>query len=126
MSFLYPRTIAVHRLNTVAGPTDSVIGLTGYSGAVQGGSGTQGETVMFSGIPAKIQAAATGRKKDSSLPQDAVFAPSWWIFTPAFALAQYSVRDRDVIADDESYRYQVGQAEWSPLGYKLTCIRLEA
>ena len=128
MSFLYPRTIEVHRLKTVAGATDNAIGLTGYSGAEQSTStqDAQGEQVLFTAIAASIQAGATGRKKDSSLPQDVVYAPTWKIFIPASALAQYSVRDRDIILDDEGYRYEVGQAYWNFLGYQLVCIRLEA
>jgi hypothetical protein len=125
MTMLYPRVIAVHRLKTVAGTTDA-IGAVGYSGAEQSTTSPAGETVLATGIAASIQAAATGRKKDSSLAGDAVYAPTWNIFTPKRALAKGSVRDRDIIVDDEGYRYQVGQAYWNLLGYKMTCIRLEA
>jgi hypothetical protein len=65
--------------------------------------------VLFTGVPASIQSAATGRKKDSSLPQDAVFAPTWFIFVPKGALAKDSIRDRDFIIDDQGYRYEVAQ-----------------
>ena len=126
MNLAYPRTVAVHRLKTVAGTADATIGLTGYSGAEQPASSAAGEAVLFTGVPANIQAMATGRKKDSSLAGDAVFAPTWVILIPASGLAQYAVRDRDIVVDDEAYRYEVGQAEWSPAGYRLTCIRLEA
>jgi hypothetical protein len=122
---LYPRAIEVHRLKTVAGSNDA-IGLTGYSGAEQSQTSVEGESVLFTGIAASIQAAATGRKKDSSLAGDAVYAPTWNIFTSKRALAKGSVRDRDIIVDDEGYRYEVGQAYWNLLGYRLTCIRLEA
>jgi hypothetical protein len=122
---LYPRTIAVHRVKTV-GDVSTTVGLTGYSGAEQSTTSAQGETVLFTGLAASIQAGTTGRKKASSLPQDVVFAPTWYIFVPAGALAQYSVRDRDIIVDDEGYRYEVSQNWWDILGYRLTCIRLEA
>jgi hypothetical protein len=125
MSFMYPDVIAVHRLKTVAGSTD-IIGLTGYSGAEASTTSPQGETVLFTGIPANIQTGTTGRKKDSSLPQDAVFAPTWFIYIPLSAIADGSIRDRDVIIDDEFYRYEVAQAGWGSLGYKLVCIREEA
>ena len=52
--------------------------------------------------------------------------PTWLIFTPQSALAKGTVRDRDVIVDDEFYRYEVAQAYWNRLGMKLLCIRLEA
>jgi hypothetical protein len=124
---IYNRTIAIHRSRTVAGSSDT-IGLTGYSGTEQSTSPSdpEGEQVLFTGVPAKIQAAVMGRKRDSALPQDAVFAPGWKIFVPAIALAQYSVRDRDIVLDDENYRYEVAQAYWDILGYQLVCIRLEA
>lgn len=127
MSLLYPRKIEGRRLKTVAGAADSAIGLTGYSGATQStqSGDPQGETVLFTGVPATIQATAAGRKKDGTLASDAVFAPTWEIYAPK-SLARGSVRDRDIIIDDEGYRYEVGQAEWEVLGYRLTCIRLEA
>jgi hypothetical protein len=123
---LYPRTVSIQRAKTTAGSTDA-IGLTGYSGMEESttGSNPEGVSVLFTGIVCSIQAGAAGRKKDSALPQDIVWAPSWTIFIPAFALARYSVRDRDIILDDEGYRYEVGQNYWNLLGYKLVCVRLE-
>lgn len=125
---IYVRRIEVHRLKTVAGATDAVIGLTGYSGAEQSTDpgNPQGETVLFTGIPASIQATAAGRKKDGTLATDAVFSPTWNIFIPKAALALGSIRDRDILVDDEGYRYEVGQAYWNILGIKAVCIRLEA
>lgn len=130
MQTLYPRTIAVHRAKTPAAASAGQIGLVGYSGMTESPNSLdaagQGETVLFTGISASIQATQQGRKKDSSLPSDAVWSPTWVIYIPLAALAKGSVRDRDIIVDDENYRYEVGQAYWNILGYKLTCIRLEA
>jgi hypothetical protein len=128
VSILYPRTIEVHRNKTVAGPADTVIGLAGYSGAEASTSPSApaGEVVLFTGIAASIQAGTTGRKKDSALPQDVVFMPTWDIYVPLSALAKGTVRDRDIVVDDEDYRYEVSQAYFNVLGYKLICIRLEA
>jgi hypothetical protein len=122
---IYPRLIEVHRVKSNAGATDNVVGLATYSGAEQG-TGAAGETVLYTGIPASIQAAQTGRKRDSALPGDAVVAPTWRIFGPLSALPKGAVRDRDICVDDEGYRYEVGQAYWNSLGYQLVCIRLEA
>lgn len=124
---LYNRLIEIRRVKTVAGTSDAIGGV-GYSGeeASTAPGNPQGETVLFSGLPASIQAGPPGRKKDSALPQDIYYSPSWTIFVPAPALAKGSVRDRDIIVDDESYRYEVGQDYWNILGYKLVCIRLEA
>src|ERR1035437_5548896 len=125
MSLLYPRLIEVRRLKTNSDDQNAV-GLAGYSGAEQSTTSAQGGTVMFTGVAASIQAGTTGRKRDSALPQDAVFAPTWDIFIPLSGLAKGSVRDRDFIVDDEGYRYEVSQNYWNILGYKLTCIREEA
>jgi len=125
---VYPRTIEIHRNETNAGPADTVIGLAGYSGTEATTSPTNpaDEAVLFTGIPASIQAGPTGRKKDSALPQDVVSMPTWIIFTPKEVLAKGTVRDRDIIVDDEGYRYEVAQDYWNRLGYKMYCIRLEA
>jgi hypothetical protein len=125
MVSIYARLVAVHRVKSNAGTADDTIGLAAYSGAEQG-SGSAGETVLYANIPASIQAAQTGRKRDTALPQDAVFAPTWRIYIPLSALPKGAVRDRDIIVDDEGYRYEVGQAYWNILGYALVCIRLEA
>jgi hypothetical protein len=124
---MYPRTIAVHRAIPSAASTTTV-GLVGYSGMTTepAAGDTAGEVVLFTNIPASIQAAQIGRKRDSALPSDVVLAPTWDIYVPASSLAQGSVKDRDVILDDEGIRYQVGQAYWEVLGYKLVCVRLEA
>lgn len=122
---IYPRLIEVRRLKNVAGSTDA-IGLTGYSGAELPTSSVQGETVLLTNIPASIQSGPAGRKKDGSLPTDSVFAPTWKIWIPLASVAKGVIRDRDIVKDDELYRYQVSQAYWNILGYQLICIRLEA
>ncbi|UGY15120.1 hypothetical protein HAP48_0042450 [Bradyrhizobium septentrionale] len=124
---IYVRRIEIRRIRTVAGANDT-IGLTGYSGAevTADPSNPRGEVVLFTNIPASIQAGTGGRKRDSGLPQDIVSNPTWDIYVPVTALAKGAVRDRDIIIDDEQYRYEVGQAYWNILGYKLPCIRLEA
>ena len=129
INLLYPRMISIHRLKTPGGSTSSVIGVAGYSGAEQSTdpNNPQGETILFSGVAATINAASTGRKRiGTGLPGDAVIQPTWDIF-PAFgSVPQGGVRDRDIVYDDESYRYEVGQAEWNITGYRLICIRVEA
>jgi hypothetical protein len=126
MSFLYPRTVAVHRSSTVAAQSPGV-GLTGYSGREQStnSADAEGETVLFTGLPASIQ-AKRANARNPRMPTDVADKPMWVILIPAVALAQYSIRDRDILVDDESYRYQVAQAYWNSLGYALNCIRLEA
>lgn len=122
---IYIRSVTLSRINSVAGTTD-VIGNAGYSGA-ELGVGIEGETILFTGLPASIQLGAAGRtNKGTELPGDAIARPVWNIFIPATAIAQYSVRDRDIIIDDEGYRYMVGANYWTQLGYQLSTIRQEA
>jgi hypothetical protein len=126
-SAIYPRLISIRRVRHVAGIEDQ-IGFVGYSGetASTDAFAANGEDILIGGIPASIQPRQSGRKKDGTLPQDAVFAATWFIFVPKNALAKGFVRDRDIVVDDEGYRYEVAQAAWNLLGYKLVCIRLEA
>jgi hypothetical protein len=122
---VFPRTVSIRRAKTVAGTNDN-IGNVGYSGAEQG-TGLAGETILFTGLPASIQLGAAGRTtKGGDLPGDAVSKPIWNILIPASAIAQYSIRDRDIILDDEGYRYEVGSNYWTSLGYQLSAVRMEA
>lgn len=125
---VYPRVIQLKRQATNAGAADTVIGLTGYSGAeaAPAPADPQGRLTLATDIPASIQAGPTGRKKDSALPQDVVFMPTWIIYIALSALTKGTVRDRDIIVDDENYVYEVGQAYWNRLGWKIISIRLEA
>ena len=122
---VYPRTVSVRRSKTVTGTTDA-IGNVGYSGAEQG-TGSEGEAILFTGLPASIQLGAVGRTtKSGELPGDAVTKPIWNIFIPANVITQYSIRDRDIILDDEGYRYEVGANYWTGLGYQLSTVRQES
>lgn len=123
---LYPRIVSVHRQKTVAGTTDN-IGLGGYSGEEQSisPSDVEGEVVLYTGLPAAIAARTSGRTKGTLLPGDIVFKPAWTISIPIPAITIYSIRDRDIIIDDENYRYAVGSNYWTGLGYQLDCVRLE-
>jgi hypothetical protein len=40
-------------------------------------------------------------------------------------LVRYAIRDRDIVVDDEGYRYGVAQNRWTVFGYRLHCVRLE-
>jgi hypothetical protein len=120
---LYDRIVSVRRLKTVAGSTDN-IGNVGYSGAEQS-TGVEGESILFVGLPALIQVGAVGRTQKGGLPGDAVTKPVWIIYIPASNISIYSIRDRDIIMDDEGYRYEVGANYWNG-GYQLSTIRLEA
>jgi len=52
--------------------------------------------------------------KHASHVRFGAYGPTWYIYC-SVQLPKYSVRDRDIIVDDEGYRYEVGQAEWGAL-----------
>lgn len=125
MAGIYNRTISILRVNLEAGQQNAAVGVQPYSGVVF--TPIAGNTTtLFTGVPASIQAGVMGRKRDSTLPQDVSAAPTWFIYIPVYALAQYSVRDRDYVVDDEGYRYEVAQNWYDVLGYRLSCVREEA
>jgi hypothetical protein len=123
----FGRTVAVHRQISVAQGTPAV-GDVGYSGAEQTitpAPGIEGEKVLMTGLPANISVSSAGRSK-GILPGDVVYKPQWRVLIQASSAPQYSIRDRDLLIDDEGYRYSVSAAGWTTAGYQLECIRLEA
>lgn len=123
----FPRTVSVFRIKTVAAGVTDAIGNVGYSGAEQG-VGPEGETLLYSGLRASVQVGAAGRTtKSVDLPGDAVTKPIWIIFIPYTSGGDiYDVRDRDIVVDDEGYRYVVSTNFWTGLGYQLSTVRQEA
>jgi hypothetical protein len=125
MSFLYPRIIEVHRSKNIAVPP-SPIGSTGYSGREElvSYADPEGETVLIQSLAASIQARGIGRATgEQLLPGNVNKAPQWRIYTQPIAVG--TIRDNDIIYDDEGYRYQVAMNYWTPMGYKLEVVRLE-
>jgi len=102
MSFLYPRLIAISRQNP-----NPVVGAQPYGGLQE-----SNETIIASGIAAKIQADRQGTRPDTRLPGDAAGESIWKII---FKAARGLVQDRDIITDDLGNRYQVISAYWGPL-----------
>jgi hypothetical protein len=125
---LYPRTVAIHRQKTDGQSSSGTqqVGLQGYSGRQQNTNVSAGETVLYTGLPASISPRAAGKIKYGALPADFTEKPQWAVTIPFFALPQYSIRDADIIVDDEGYRYGVTQNVWTVLGYQLAVVRLEA
>ena len=127
---LYERTCDIHRQRTVAGTgTGSTqIGDVGYSGGEQPTIGTdvEGEDVLVTAVPCAITSKAAGRTRSSLLPADIVYRPSWTINIPPTAVPKNAIRDRDIVIDDDMYRYGVASAMWTSIGWQLECIRLEA
>jgi hypothetical protein len=126
-AIIYNRLIDVHRTITQATQTPSV-GDTGYSGeesTTTPGPGVEGEQIIYTQIPCVISVKAAGRSK-GPLQADVVYRTSWTIAVPVNAIPEFGIRDRDIILDDDGYRYIVGAAGWTALQWNLECIRLEA
>ena len=123
---IFDRLVAVHRSKTEAGSGSGAIGLGGYSGPEQPTTTPEGEVVLYTGITAVIQQRSSGRASGGPLPADVSYRPEWVIIIPAFAgVPKFGIRDRDIIKDDEGYRYAVLANRWSVFGYRLSCVRLE-
>lgn len=112
---IYARTITIKRPNPLAG-----VGAQGYS-SLQ----STNETVRFTGIPASIQRQRRIGHSDSGVPSATDSKGGYGIYVPDYALVLGDVTERDVVIDDLGKRYQVMNAYWNILGYKLVCVLLE-
>ena len=124
---LYNRTISIYRLRSPESETPS-IGNIGYVGAEQFSSDPVAESqqLLYSNVPAMIQSTTVGRASGGVVPTDVSSKPPWLIVIPTYAVPFNLLRDRDIIMDDDGYRYGIGAALWTALGWNLWCIRLEA
>jgi hypothetical protein len=102
MSFLYPRTIAVLRPNSVSPVTvrPASVRSLAYSGETPTSDRVTGESVVFASIPASIQFRSTSMKRDNHLPGDTERPGIWKVFIPKRHAALGSIRNRDIIVDD--------------------------
>ena len=130
---LYPRLVTIKRSRDDAvSPTGQVmVGLLPYEGREQSTApgDPDGEDTLYSGLPAAIQLKAIGKTKGGNampLPGDYIEKPQWTIFIPASDTNQYDIKDRDVVYDDEGYRYGITANYWTAFGYEIAAIRLEA
>lgn len=113
MSFLYPRTVDVYRPQATAG-----VGNVGYVAPVP-----STDKLIASGISASIQLKKEVGSMEAKLPGDTTRRTYWRIICQA---ALGTIKDRDVLVDDQGIRYQVTAAYWNSLGYQCLCERLEA
>lgn len=115
MSFIYPRTIAVHRPGAQSGE-----GALAY-----GGAGQSTESALKTGVPASIQLRREGQRNPTGLPGDGA-RPSWDVFTRRGTLVAGDVHDRDIFVDDLGRRFQVLGDYIDSLGGKYRVERMEA
>jgi hypothetical protein len=111
MSFLYPRTIAVHRPDTNPGA-----GSQGYSGVLP----SEENTVLRSACASIQFKPGGGKRPTGGLPADTSSKANFHIFIPLSAAPQPGiVLNRDIVIDDLGNRYQVISNYWNSLGFNL-------
>jgi len=84
-----------------------------------------GESDIVIGIPCAM-IGSTGRATGTGeTPTDAPGPSRWRIYLPQSAAPKGTIRDRDIVADEENARFQVSASYWSSIGYRVEAIRLE-
>ena len=103
------------------------VGYVGYSGTVPTTvPGALGEDILYTGVVCTIIIKGASHGK-GPLPADVVWKASWGIHIPSSSgIPLNGIRDRDILIDDDGYRYAVSAAEWHAVGWTLDCMRLEA
>lgn len=116
MSFLYPRTVDVHRPNSTPGQAGAVA----YQGETMAN-----ESVLLTGLPASIQHRSGKGAGNTGLPADAPKKADFYIFIPRCSAALGSISENDVVIDDLGKRYQIIAAYWNSLGYRISAELLQ-
>jgi hypothetical protein len=116
MSFLYDRIITITRAAAQTGA-----GLQAYGGDVEAN-----ETVILAGQAAAVQAMRQGMANKPGLPLDTRMAEWRIYFRMALGFDATLVQDRDFVTDDLGRRFQVVSAYPNPMGWRLSCQRMEA
>src|SRR5450631_1390586 len=114
----YTRLISIYRENQ-----QLVAGNAGYLGHKR-----TTEALLFSGIAASLQCQKVGtqRSGDGRLADDPPGPVRWDVYISATDILKGQIVSRDIIVDDEANRYQVVASYWTPSGWKIQTIRLEA
>lgn len=116
MSFIYPRTIDVHRPNSTPGEAGAV--------AYQGETAAN-ESVLLQQLGASIQHRSGKGSGNTGLPADAPKKADWYIFIPSCDASLGSISENDIIIDDLGKRYQIIAAYWNSLGYRIAAELLQ-
>jgi hypothetical protein len=118
VSFLYPRTISITRMNQIA--TVGVV--DDYAGESE-----QGETTIYSGLPANIAQNRQRTAMEAGVPQDATSRTGWAINIPlASSPPAGSIVERDIVVDDIGKRYIINGAGYTSLGWRLVTELMKA
>lgn len=117
MSFLYPRTVSIFRPKR-----SNAVGAVPYKGLTP-----SNDDQLYCDLPAGVQWRASIGRPPTNIPSDAAVQGYWEVLIPlGNGITFGSVRDRDVIVDDQGIRYQVFGDYHTPLNSQFKCQRLEA
>lgn len=114
MSFLYPRKVSIYRPSN-----QTVAGENPYSGLAN-----DQLTILFSSLQCAVQMRKATGTPLLGLPGGQSAKPIYVVLILGLKIGD--IKDRDVVVDDEGYRYQVTANYWTPLSYQITCERLES
>jgi len=87
-----------------------------------GGTTTQNQKLLASGVPCSILQGTKGEKSETNLPGD---TRSPW-FTVLMPAAVGRIAQDDIMTDDLGQRYIVSSNESSDLGYRITAMMADA
>lgn len=116
MSFLFPRTVIVHRPATTGG--------VGFVAAYAGHT-PEHESAVFTGLQASIQIRREGSANKVGLPGDGT-SPFFDVFLRRRDVPAGAIHSRDIIIDDLNRRFQVVATDYESLNPRLRCMQLEA
>ena len=97
----------------------------GQSRAPQTTATGVGERTVISGIPCAIVGTAGRATGTGENPSGPPGPGRWRIYMPQSAFPKGSIKDADILIDEESRRYMVGQASWTNDGYRVEAVTEE-
>lgn len=101
------RTLSVMRENT-----STQAGAVGY-----GGVGRGNETAIATGFPGGMQWARQGTRPLDDLPSDIIRKGEWFVYLPV--IPGVTIKEHDVLVDENGRRLIVMSVYLSDLGYKI-------
>lgn len=108
-----------HSLSVWRDNADNSIGAVGF-----GGVSPANETPIVYEFPGAMQWTREGAHPVADLPSDLIRKGGWLIFLPA--IPNVTLKERDVISDDQGRRFVAMSVYLSDLGYRILAEMLEA
>lgn len=117
-------TRSISQLSPSGGSGDSPLVSQPNGSPYWGRQGDTGDTTPVV-APCCMIASAGRATSRSDMPSAAPGPSRFRIYMPISVFPKGSLKDRDIITDEEGNRFQVEAAGWTNQGYRLEAIRLE-